>query len=251
MTIKEKAGVPYIKKIAEVLSEKIGYKVSSTVTNNSYNSSRDADHRNQGNPDISIDFTSGLDHDDYDRVLLEFGISSMNPCGLSEVAHLSVYDDTMPGVRGHCIDAMNAIIDIFATDDGDIIPFGGGQIYEDRYALAKTLLFAGNGHSNELYEELGFVKVAPYNNTRYEPNTRFLYLFESRKEKKESIRKYGSFPKFAIAKFKPGKNLRRKVNFSDAVIAKYKPETKKPKIKKRLPWEGGENFYMGGFGDHS
>ena len=235
----EKPGIRYVKSIASVLSDKIGEKVTVAISNFSKDSRNGVDHKKIGGSDISISFNTKRQ-----GCTLKFSISEMSPCGLAEVNHLYIYSDKKD--REYYIEAMNIIIDIFATTEGQKDPESvHAHLYADRYGMGKTLLFAGNDIENALYEELGFVKIAPYYNTRYDANTRHLYLFESRALKTELIRKNGSYPKYAITEFPARRDSRRKVDFYNAVVEKNKPAAKKT-VKKaaKLPWGRVENPYV-------
>lgn len=235
-------GVTYIESIAKLLGELTGLKVRCKIENYTEDSKRGFDSKAVGHPDIQILFTADIkqkylygrdymydvfedmnkaewDESTDTETLLIFRISELPPCGLCIVDGLSVFGvedywlendganmKYIKGISRHCLDAMHVIMDIFATNDG----LG---VYRDRYSLGKTLMFAGNNLDNKIYPKLGFIKVAPYNNTRYEGNSRHIYLFESRKRRNEPIRKYKSFPKWAIKKFETIRNTRRKDSF--------------------------------------
>ena len=62
------------------------------------------------------------------------------------------------------------------------------------------------------------------NNTRYEGNSRHIYLFESRKRRDEPVRKYKSFPRWAVKKFAAVRGARRKDNFFNEIAKRNKPE---------------------------
>jgi len=114
------------------------------------------------------------------------------------------------------------IIERINTDDNTLSKhMRSGRFYNCRYGRAKTLMFTGLGDHAGLYEDMGFVKVAPYNNTRYMENTRFIYLLESRKEPNEKLRKYGNYPENAIANPKVPRFIKPKINIREEVTKHF------------------------------
>ena len=219
----EKEAQEYIAAIFNKFEEDSGfkYKVVLNFLNGSLLSKEGVDHSVSGGVDVTISAKVTFIDDGYisHKTLFMMKISELPSCGIAVVSDLKVGGvarDYWPKKLKELSsfdykplrDMFNSIFGIFTVMELSMYPpvtyvdeYTGEtrdrmrkSIVTSRYGAPYSLVFMGNTDlENDIYKAVGFVKTVPYYNTRYEPKSRYIYVYDSRKE--EHDRKNNSFDK--------------------------------------------------------